>query len=222
MWWTAARGLPSPKARAFAQETPTRSAPMRPGPAVTATASRSSKPHPASLRVSPTTSSIRWRWTRAAYLGDDAPIQGVLVLGKDHVAAEGGGRLEEGRRRLVTARLEAQDEPSAHGSVCRRTTTVSTADETDIYEGRPSTTMGTLRSSASPKPRSSEDGTMTRRRRGSRFVTCVRGAPECESYRGGKDFHRTARLFELGPDVGQHGNGRQHPVDGPPRRVSSG
>ncbi len=72
-WWTGTRGLPRDHERAFAKDSPTSRAPARPGPWVTATASRSARVAPASRSARSTTGTIASAWARHASSGTMPP-----------------------------------------------------------------------------------------------------------------------------------------------------
>ena len=72
-WLTPTTGTPQPSASALAVAMPTSSAPTRPGPDVTATASRSGPATPASSNAFATTAEIVSVWARLASSGTTPP-----------------------------------------------------------------------------------------------------------------------------------------------------
>ncbi len=84
-------------------------------------------------------------------LRDDPAVDLVHVLRVDHVAQDLPRACENGRRSLVTARLETQDERVAHGTE-RLTVTLSVVTDAETNDGTPSTITGTRRSSSGPRP----------------------------------------------------------------------
>ena len=72
-WFTPTRVAPVASATAFAAAIPTRSAPTRPGPTVTATVSRSPNPTPAATRASSISGFNASTWARAATSGTTPP-----------------------------------------------------------------------------------------------------------------------------------------------------
>jgi hypothetical protein len=73
MWFTASSGLPKAKARLLANRLPTNKEPSRPGPCVTATASRSFFSIPAWRKAAVTTGSKCCWWAREASSGTTPP-----------------------------------------------------------------------------------------------------------------------------------------------------
>ena len=97
---------------------PTRSAPTRPGPDVTATAVRSFPETPASRRARSTIGRDRLHMGAAGQLRDDPAESGVQVdLAGDDRGAHRTGVVDHRRGRLVTRRLDGQ-QGAAHRISC--------------------------------------------------------------------------------------------------------
>ena len=95
---------------ALAVLTPTRRAPISPGPAVTATASISSRVDAASASAASTTGAASSRWWRAATSGTTPPKPRVRRgLRGDHVG-EDARAVENGGAGVVAGRLDRQDQ----------------------------------------------------------------------------------------------------------------
>ena len=109
-WLTPTSGLPSANASAFAVSTPTSSAPTRPGPAVTAIASRSRNCTPASAIARSDDRHDGRDVLARGDLGHDAAVVRVhRDLRRDDVGAHATAVLDDRGGRLVARRLDAQN-----------------------------------------------------------------------------------------------------------------
>ena len=83
MWLTPTNGTSHANASAFAAETPTSSAPIRPGPIVQATASILDSSMPASTIARATTGLSASRWARLAISGTTPPKSAWISIWLD-------------------------------------------------------------------------------------------------------------------------------------------
>ena len=115
-WSTGISGSRRDQASAFAAERPTRSAPISPGPCVTATDSTSSSVAPPCSSAAVSTGPIKLEVPARGDLGHDAAVARVqLGLGGDDVRAHVAASRDERDRRLVAGGLDRRGSPGPHG-----------------------------------------------------------------------------------------------------------
>ena len=113
-WLTGASGSRSAQASAFAADSPTSSAPISPGPCVTAIRSTRSSPTPASLERLAQDRRDELEVPPRRDLRDDAAVLRVqLGLGGDDVGEDLAVVRDERRGGLVAGRLEPEDQALA-------------------------------------------------------------------------------------------------------------
>ena len=113
-WLTGASGSRRAHASAFAADSPTRSAPISPGPCVTATRSTRSSPTPASPSASRRTGVTSSRCRRDATSGTTPPYFACSSAWEETTLAQDLAVVRDDRRgRLVAGRLEPEDQALA-------------------------------------------------------------------------------------------------------------
>ena len=127
-WLTPYSGLPSAKAYALAAATPTSSAPARPGPAVTATASISAGPDARRGEGPVKGREHRLQVRPAGHLGHHPAEPRMLVHARRDGVGEQVVAADQPDPRLVAGRLDAQHQGGDHHRSPFRMTTASTPD----------------------------------------------------------------------------------------------